>query len=89
MKIWDKIYFAIVFLCIGAMIGALLYGTLNSTDCTMRDGWFEATITVDGEELVRGQCFGWEEEERGMVRVYFAGDEWVSGKENVKIDFHY
>ena len=88
MKIRDKIYFAITFLCVGALIGVILATTLSTNNYTMRDGWYEATITVDGEELARGQCFGWEEEERGMVRIYFADDEWVSGAENIHIEFH-
>lgn len=89
-----SMYFAIILVLLFTVVGTncFILTRINDTMTAIEDNkeaWDEASIIVDGEEIVRGQIDYFFTDENNETTLYFSdGNVWTTNVNNVLIQHH-
>ena len=72
------------------LVGAMIATMIMDENKTVEEpqGWNEAAIIVDGEEIVRGQLDDYSIKNNMATIIFADGNEWTTTPENVMIMYH-
>lgn len=73
---------------ISCVCSITMCGRILAENPETEDGWYEAIIFCDGEEIIRGQISDYKTS-GNMTRLYFTdGNEWIVYNENFILQYH-
>ena len=88
MKKWFKEYwgYIVILSILFAWMIFLLHLMAPPETQQRENGWYEATIFCDGNEIIRGQLLDLDES-RNSVKVNISGETYIVSKNNIIIHF--